>query len=241
MDRKPFANLLTPPGKPRYEALLLDMNGTFMFEHDRFDGPEDLFLTYQGLGGSRLDVVAVEQAVRSIYEWMLGIYTSPSRIDDFPSLAEAVRSLAGVPETDLDILEQVFAAHEMGRIPETFAECLRRLGSSYRLGIVSNIWARKEPWLRHFEEMGVADLWRTSVFSSDTRSIKPSPVLFRTAIAELGLAPAHILFVGDNLRADILPAKALGMGTAWVGAAAGRHEAADWTAPSLLELEEALR
>ncbi len=78
------------------------------------------------------------------------------------------------------------------------------------------------------------------MFSSDTDSIKPSPLLFRRAIAELGLAPAHILFVGDSLEADILPAKALGMGTAWVGAAAQPHPSADWTGASLIELEASL-
>jgi FMN phosphatase YigB (HAD superfamily) len=229
------------PAKLHYKALLLDMNGTFMFGEDRFGPTEDFFRTYQGLGAARLGAAEVERAIRSVYRGMSADYADPGRLDDFPSLAESLRRHTSVPEGEIAAMERVFAAHEIGCIPQPFVNCLQRLGSSHQLGIVSNIWARKEPWLRHFVEIDVAHLWRTTVFSSDTRSIKPSPVLFERAIGELGLRPSDILFVGDSLKADILPAKTLGMGTAWVGPAAEPHSFADWTAPSLLELEEALR
>jgi len=224
----------------RPKGFLLDMNGTFMFGHDRFGPGEDFFATYQALGGGRLSATVVERAIRSTHAGMAADYADPRRVDAFPSLAHAMERHAGAAEGEIAALERVFAAHELGRVPPPFADCLRRLSLSHPLGVVSNIWARKEPWLRHFEEVGLAQIWRTLVFSSDTDSIKPSPLLFRRAIAELGLAPAHILFVGDSLEADILPAKALGMGTAWVGAAAQPHPSADWTGASLIELEAAL-
>lgn len=227
--------------KPHPKALLLDMNGTFMFGQDRFGPPQDFFATYQALGGGGLSAAEVERAVRRTHAGLTAAYSDPRRIDDFPSLAQALRRHAGAPQDQIEALERVFAAHELGHVPPPFADCLRRLGSSHALGLVSNIWARKAPWLRHFEDVGIARIWRTRVFSSDTHSIKPSPVLFRQAIAELGHAPADILFVGDSLAADIVPAKALGMATAWVGAAATAHPSADWTGPSLLELEAALR
>lgn len=135
----------------------------------------------------------------------------------------------------------MIAAHEIGRVPDEYASCLRRLGVSYRLGIVSKIWAHKAPWERHFEEVGLDRLWRTVVFSSDTRSIKPSPALFLKAVGEIGLDASELLFVGDNLRADVAPAKALGLWTAWVGPMAEPHPLADWIMPSLLDLEEALQ
>lgn len=216
------------------------MNGTFMFGHDRFGPVENFYSTYVALGGGRMDAPGVERAIRSTFSGMSADYADPGRLDDFPSLAEAIRRHAGAPEAEVLALERVFAAHERGCVPQAYASCLRRLGSSYSLGIVSNIWARKQSWLLHFEEVGIVDLWRAIVFSSDTRSIKPSPVLFRQAIDGLGIAPADILFVGDNLRADILPAKALGMDTAWVGPAAEPHACAVLTAPSLLELERTL-
>jgi FMN phosphatase YigB (HAD superfamily) len=231
---------VTNPAKPRFKALLLDMNGTFMFGQDRFGPAEDFFATYQALGGGGLGAADVERAIRATYAGLAADYSDPHRIDDFPSLAQSLRRRTDAPSGEIEALEQVFAAHELGHVPPPFADCLRRLGSSRPLGIVSNIWARKGPWLRHFEDVGIAGIWRTLVFSSDTPSIKPSPLLFQRAIAELCLAPADILFGGDSLRADIVPAKVLGMATAWVGDAARPHPSADWSGGSLLELEAAL-
>lgn len=229
---------LAPPC--RYKALLLDMNGTFMFGEDRFGHAERYYPVYRAVGGSRLAEAHVEEAVRSAYQVMLAAYSDPGRVDNFPTLAETLREQLSVASDELVFLERVFEVHEMGRVPPAFAACLKRLSSSYELGIVSNIWARRDVWLRHFAEVAILDLWKTCVFSSDTRSIKPSPVLFQRAIAELGVEPGDVLFIGDSLRSDILPAKALGMPTAWVGEAAEPHPSADWTAASLLELELAL-
>ena len=39
----------------QFSVLLLDMNGTFMFGHDRFGPDEDYFATYASLGGRNLD------------------------------------------------------------------------------------------------------------------------------------------------------------------------------------------
>jgi putative hydrolase of the HAD superfamily len=220
-----------------HKAILLDMNGTFMFGHDRFGPAEDYFATYQARGGDRLTGPEVQRAIRAVHAQLSADYADPARHDDFPSLAETLRRLVAAPDAELAALERVFAAHELGAVPPDYAACLRRFAAAAPIGIVSNIWARKDPWLAHFETAGVADLWRTLVFSSDGRNMKPSPALFRRAIAHLAMPPADILFIGDTLTADILPAKALGMTTAWVGPKAGPHPAADWTAGSLLELE----
>ena len=225
----------------RYKAILLDMNGTFMFGQDRFGPAEDFFATYRALGGGPLGAAQVERAIRLTHAGLAADYADPARFDDYPSLSEALDQYAGCADRHVESLAAVFAAHELGAIPPPFADCLSRLAASHQLGVVSNIWSPKPPWLRHFDEVGIADIWRTLVFSSDTRSMKPSPVLFERAIAELGFAPAQILYVGDSLTHDMVPAKALGMATAWVGPTGKPHAAADWVGASLLELEAALR
>lgn len=217
------------------------MNGTFMFGEDRFGPAEDFFATYRAVGGERLSGAVVDRAVNGTVERLWDAYADPRKRDDFPSVAEALRRHASVPDSEIQNLEAVIAVHELGHVPAEFTSCLRRLAASYRLGIVSNIWAHKGPWLRHFEEVGLGRLWRTAVFSSDTRSIKPSPVLFLQAIGEMGLEAEELLFVGDKLEVDVAPAKALGLRTAWVGPMAEPHPLADWVMPSLLDLEEALR
>lgn len=228
------------PAAARYEALLLDMNGTFMFEHDRFGPDEDYFAAYQACGGGALAPAAVNAAITATFDGMMTDYHDPARIDDFPAVVEALARYAAVPKIEHAALALAFAVHEQGRVSAAYAACLQRLARSHALGVVSNIFAPKAGWLAHFDEIGLGGLWTTLVFSSDGRSIKPSPALFRRAMAEVGAAPAEILFVGDNLTADILPAKTLGMATAWVGPHAQPHPAADWTAPSLLALEAEL-
>jgi len=48
-----------------FSAVLLDMNGTFMFGHDRLGPEEDYWETYRALGGSRL---GRDQVVRDLLE-----------------------------------------------------------------------------------------------------------------------------------------------------------------------------
>jgi putative hydrolase of the HAD superfamily len=230
---------------PPYRAILLDMNGVFMFGQDRFGPAEDYFATYQAQGGGSLTRAEVQAAVQTAHAQLADDYADPARHDDYPSVAEVITRRVDAP-AERAALERVFAAHELGAVPPDYAACLHRLAATAPLGIVSNIWARKDPWLSHLEAVGVGGLWRTQVFSSDSRSMKPSPALFRRALADLtahdpSLTPADVLFIGDTLTADILPAKALGMATAWVGPKAAAHPAADWAARSLLELERALR
>lgn len=226
--------------RPPFKALLLDMNGAFMFGHDRFGESEDFFAAYEACGGGALRAEAVREAILATFNGMMIEYRDPARVDDFPSVAEALGRYAAVPDAEVAALVRAFAVHEQGRVPPDHAACLQRLARSFRLGVVSNIFAPKDGWLAHFDEVGLSDLWTTTVFSSDGRSIKPSPVLFRRAMAQIGAEPTEILFVGDTLAADILPAKALGMATAWVGPHAHPHPAADLTSRSLLALEAEL-
>jgi len=230
---------------PPYKAILLDMNGVFMFGQDRFDPTEDYFATYEAQGTGSLTRPEVQRAIQAVHAQLAADYANPALHDDYPSVAEVMARMIHAPAAELAALERVFAAHELGAIPPDYAACLHRFAAIAPLGIVSNLWARKDPWLAHLEAVGVGRLWRTQVFSSDSRSMKPSPALFHRALADLtthdpSLTPADVLFIGDTLTADILPAKALGMATAWVGLKAGSHPSADWTAVSLLELQTAL-
>jgi putative hydrolase of the HAD superfamily/5'-nucleotidase len=219
-----------------FSVLLLDMNGTFMFGEDRFGSDEDFYTTYRACGGTILNPSHVRAAIRGCYEGMLHICRSPQNFDDFPSLAEGLHRYAGVHEAELPLLEQVFAAHERGYIPAAYAALLRRLSQTHQLGLVTNIWARKELWLSEFERAGIFDVFACKVFSSDFRSIKPSPVLFHYALRSFP-SDSRILFVGDSLHRDIAPAKALGFATAWINPRGDHPSHADYILPNLLTIE----
>lgn len=223
-----------PPFLDQFPVLLLDMNGTFMFGHDRFGPNEDYYATYRALGGSRLRRGELLDIFNPSLEELLRVYDTPERIDDFPSLAE-VFATHGAAADDIALLEGVFAAHEIGEVPQAHAETLRQLARSHELGVVSNLCSHPKSWLRTCSSAEVFGLFQMVVFSSDGRSIKPSPTIFQRALSHFrGAAP--ILFIGDSLERDIIPAKALGMSTAWIASDGCAHPAADRVVRSLTDL-----
>ena len=79
-----------------------------------------------------------------------------------------------------------------------------------RLGIVSNF----ESWLTELlGSLGVLDRFEVVVISGAEGFEKPDPRIFRLALDRLALAPADVLYVGDNPEFDMQPARAVGMRT----------------------------
>ena len=223
----------------KFSVLLLDMNGTFMFGEDRFSIGEDFYQTYQLLGGTDLTYSEVTSHIRRCYDGMIAKYIDPNYYDDFPSLREGLQLYAEPPENELPLLESVFAKHEIGFIPEAYADLLHRLARTHRLGLVTNIWASKEIWLEEFERAGIGDIFRSKIFSSDSRSIKPSTILYQKALDEIGCHPDEALFIGDSIRADLEGAKMVGLATIWITNRKDEsHSCVDYAVSSLLDIEE---
>jgi putative hydrolase of the HAD superfamily/5'-nucleotidase len=222
----------------QFSVLLLDMNGTFMFGHDRIGPNEDYFVTYQAVGGRNLLRRVVEQSIQATCDGLSEDYECPDRVDDFPSLAEALLKYGNAQQSELPFLERVLAEHEMGYVPAAHRAFLERVAKSHQLGLVSNLWAKPEPWRELFERTGLLALFEITVFSSEGRSIKPSRSLFERALVAF---PSHakVAFVGDSLERDIIPAKSLGLSTCWLAPPGSTHPAADLVVESLPELAEA--
>jgi len=211
------------PGAPdilaRFPAVLLDMNGTLMFGGDRFGPDQDYFATYRTLGGSQLTRKVVQATIQACYDTMGVFYNDPKRSDSFPQVLETLRTVPGagdLPSEELVLLERVIARHEVGRIPDAYAEGLRNLARSHVLGLIANILSRKDLWLQEFERVGVLDRFAVTVFSSDGSSIKPSRKLFDQAIEALAVPRSDAVFVGDNLRCDIAGAAGAGLASVWI-------------------------
>ena len=232
-----FLALMTDRFLDRFKVILLDLNGTFMFGQDRFGPTENFAATYRGSGGERLAAAEVEQAVRTTYDRMASDEENPAMYDNFPQVANVLRALfPSLPDDELDRIEQVITLHELGRVPEVYAECLRGLAQAHRLGLVANIWCKKDHWLRELERAGVLDLLEFPVFSSDHRSIKPSPVLFDVAFRPFGVSKEDAVFVGDSLVNDIEGAKSFGISAIWISPSATGSSSADYVVPDLREL-----
>lgn len=203
-----------------FKAILFDMNGTFMFGHDRLGANEDFYATYQAVGGYRLTPEAVRSAVLACCAGFGRDYSDASLIDVFPSLTESVERHGTLQDpTDIRDIAAVIALHEVGHVPPWAAAALIGLSRTHTIGVVSNVWAPSVHWFAELQRSGVAGVSRCLVFSADIGSIKPSPRPFEEALRQLNLPANDVLFVGDSLERDVRPAKALGMGTAWVAAA----------------------
>lgn len=221
----------------RFKVILLDMNGTFMFGQDRFGPGENFGATYRGLGGKVLADVQVERVVRTTFNRMESDYENPAKYDDFPQVADVLRSLhQWLPGDEIDLIEEVMAVHELGQVSDAYAACLRRLAGTHRLGLVANIWSKKDRWLNELERARVLGLFEFPVFSSDHRSMKPSPALFDLAFRPFGVSKEEAVFVGDSLVNDIEGAKQFGISAVWINPNGSRLTIADHLVSDLREL-----
>ncbi|MEO8012355.1 MAG: HAD family hydrolase, partial [Dokdonella sp.] len=96
---------------------------------------------------------------------------------------------------------------------------LTRMAARYPLVSISNGTAE-------LERIGLHGHFRFSVSASEVGVAKPAPDIFHHACERLGIAPEHVLHVGDDPLADVVGARDAGMRTVWLDrqAAAWQHE-----------------
>lgn len=66
------------------------------------------------------------------------------------------------------------------------------------------------------EALGLKEFFEVIVTSGELSVKKPDPIIFNRALELLNADASDSVFIGDNLRADMEPAKNLGMRTIWV-------------------------
>ncbi len=124
--------------------------------------------------------------------------------------------------------------------PDTVAT-LRLLKTQFKLGIISNI--DDDLFSASARRLGIDFDFVTT--ASEARAYKPSLEIFRLAQKKMGIAPEHWLHAGQSIYHDVIPAKSLGITTAWVnrpsprpGAGAAKEASAtpDLEVRSLAEL-----
>lgn len=204
----------------QFDVILLDMGCTFMFEVDRFSKHEDFGATYRQIGGDSLSDAQVNQIIFSVSNNLIADYEELRYCDSFPLVSDYLNALVGgkLPIRELQLLEDVFALHEIGTIPQSYTNILKQLHQTHRLGVVSNIWSRSDRYFTVFAQADIKDLFEVIVFSSDYKCMKPSPQLFQKAIKFLNVQCSKILFVGDSLKFDCVGAKSAGLSMAWINA-----------------------
>ena len=80
-----------------------------------------------------------------------------------------------------------------------------------KLGIVSNTFVNGHSLEKHLEQVGILDFFTVRLYSYQFDHRKPNPQMFEAAAEKIGETAENILFIGDRLDNDIIPALKLGM------------------------------
>lgn len=92
-------------------------------------------------------------------------------------------------------------------------------GRGFELGVVSNGCGNVEALC---DDFGYTPFLSVIVDSRRVGIFKPDPAIFSFAAERLGRDPETILMVGDSFERDVVPAKEIGMKTAWLEGAEPR-------------------
>jgi HAD superfamily hydrolase (TIGR01509 family) len=76
-------------------------------------------------------------------------------------------------------------------------------------------------WL---ERAGIAHFFQWVITSVDAGARKPAAEFFRFALTRCGLAPDEVLFVGNQLNADVAGGESFGIRTVWLSGADYRSD-----------------
>ncbi|MEL6162364.1 MAG: hypothetical protein AAFR37_00920 [Cyanobacteria bacterium J06628_3] len=129
-----------------FDVLLLDVGHTFMFGGYRFLSNENFAATYRSLNGSLLTDELVNNIIFTISRRIKADGKNPAYYECLPSVISYLQKhpqAKNLPASELDLLEQVFASHEVGVISQKHVEVLRKLQQTHKLGIISNIWSKR--------------------------------------------------------------------------------------------------
>lgn len=202
------------------EALLLDMNSTFMFGEDRFGADEDFSEYYRSIGGKLPDDV-VNEVIRSSHDYLDEKYPSEEYRHNFPSLEFAIEEITDIdiPKLEIEKIIKTFSFHEHGEIPQKYVDVLLVLKEKFTLALVIDIWSPKDMWVETFKSLGIWELFSTHSFSSDHGIVKPSPKPFEMVVNELMLPKEKCLVIGDSARRDLGGAQAASLDCVLVGGA----------------------
>jgi 2-haloacid dehalogenase len=129
-------------------------------------------------------------------------------------LAEGLRRLAARYDIEPTEDEVTAFAESVADWPafDDSTDALRRLARRFRLGVITN--CDDDLFAASNRRLGVAFEWITT--AEQVRSYKPNIRNFEVAIERIGLPRERILHVAQSLYHDHVPAKGLGLRTAWI-------------------------
>jgi putative hydrolase of the HAD superfamily len=205
----------------RYDAVLFDAGETLLRPEPSFPQLIVELLRRKGVEVDHDEPAWIERALGTVFRAMDDLVAGRAQFSTSAERSRAfwseiyTRLLAELGVDDSDGALATYLYDEFSK-PEHYAlfpdalPALRELRAlGYTLGIISNF----ETWLSTLlERLGVLPLMEVVVVSGDEGIEKPDPEIFRRALDRLGLEADRAVYVGDNPRIDVVPARELGMG-----------------------------
>lgn len=199
------------------EAVLFDFLGTLVcFERLTREESVDSVLESLRKDGCRLDYDQFESVYKETTERHWSSRRGYEETYNKYWIADSLRVLGVEADPDGPMITRAVEAyfepfHNVMKPLPGALETLDALKSRYRLGLVSN-FTYSPTVTRALEELGMNRYFETVVISADLGLRKPSSVLFDKAMADLRLnEPGKVIFVGDDVDADIVGALQSGM------------------------------
>jgi 2-haloacid dehalogenase len=197
----------------RFDALTFDCYGTLIdWEAGILAGLRPVLRTH---GVAATEDALLEAYARAEAELEAGPYRRYREI-----LGEALQRLAranGVRATPEQVAAFGGSVGEWPAFPDS-ADALARLATRYRLGVITN--CDDDLFALSNRRLGLTFDW--IVTAEQVGSYKPDPRNFEVALERIDVPRERILHVAQSLFHDHVPARRLGLATAWIDRRRGR-------------------
>jgi len=126
---------------------------------------------------------------------------------------------------DVALVDAAFEAYFAARCEvehyDDSVDALRRLAARVPLAALSNGNAC-------LTRIGLMPLFRFQLGAREHGAAKPAASIFHAACAQLGLRPAQVLHVGDDIALDVVGAARAGLRTCWINRTGDDGHARQW-------------
>ncbi|MGC9326434.1 MAG: HAD family hydrolase [Candidatus Hinthialibacter sp.] len=215
--------------------IFMDAGDTFIYGYPTF---------YQALRDCcrkeqhEIDLIQAEQVIKTILRSNPPIHltTQEKFTRFFQTLYTQALEMLQYPKNirqGVEWLWEEWLKGERLRLFDDSLSALQRLRQAgFKLSVISN-W--DETFDGMLERLGVSDLFETTLTSVQAGFSKPDRRLFQLALERAGASPRQAWYLGDQMEADIQPAREMGFKTIYVDYYGKREsgEAADYIAPSM--------